>query len=155
MLIDYIKKDITTVEMGVICHGVNCSGKMGSGVALAIRKKWPEVYKRFEFRGSGKALLGTADTVYITDSLIVINCYTQLFYGYGGGRYADPTAIEKSLTRAARIADLYNLPLYIPRLGCGLGGLDWKKEVEPIVKQISEQIVRVRIFVCDLPGEKQ
>lgn len=31
----------------VICHQVNCQGKMNSGVAKAIREKWPEVYTRY------------------------------------------------------------------------------------------------------------
>lgn len=151
MPVEYTKKDLTTVEMGVVCHGVNCMGKMGSGVALAIKKKWPEVYERFKRRGSGKGLLGTADTIYVNGtSLIIVNCYTQVFYGFGGGRYADPDAIDRSLTRAARIADLYNLPLYIPKIGCGLGGLNWETDVLPIVTQISQNVNRITIHVCEI-----
>lgn len=30
-----------------IAHQVNCRGKMGSGVALAIKQKYPEVYQKY------------------------------------------------------------------------------------------------------------
>ena len=31
----------------VICHQVNCQGKMNSGVAKAIRNKYPRVYEEY------------------------------------------------------------------------------------------------------------
>jgi len=43
-MISIIKKDVTTVTKGVVAHGVNCQGAMGSGVAGAIRRKWPSVF---------------------------------------------------------------------------------------------------------------
>ena len=30
-----------------ICHQVNCQGAMNSGVAKAIRTKWPEAYNEY------------------------------------------------------------------------------------------------------------
>ena len=53
-VIKEIQKDITTVEEGVVLHGCNCSGGFGSGVAGAIRKKWPDVYEMFKENGTGK-----------------------------------------------------------------------------------------------------
>lgn len=41
----YLNKNIITIQEGVIAHGVNCTGAMNSGVAKAIREKWPEVYR--------------------------------------------------------------------------------------------------------------
>lgn len=52
----YIKKDITTVNWGIIAHGVNCRGRMSSGVAAAIRSKWPIVYDKYrEMYDDGEA----------------------------------------------------------------------------------------------------
>ena len=50
---DFIQKDITTERHGLIIHGVNCQGVMGSGVALAIRNKWPVVYDEYKKHRQG------------------------------------------------------------------------------------------------------
>jgi len=152
----YITKDVTAVERGVVAHGVNCAGVMNSGVARAIRNKWPVVYERFLRHPKGKQVLGEADIIHIPDEeLIVVNCYTQVFYGYGGGKYADANAIEKSMNRVMQIANLMEYPVYIPRIGCGLGGLKWEKDVEPMLKGLTEDYERINIFVCDLENNNE
>jgi len=151
----YIEKDLTTINSGIVAHGVNCSGAMNSGVARAIRNRWPLAYERFQKHPKGHAVLGQADIVYIPDEeIIVANCYTQVFYGYGGGKYADPGAIQKSLARVFQIANLHAYPVYIPKIGCGLGGLSWTKEVGPIIEQLEKDFDCVDVFVCDLPENK-
>lgn len=148
-MINYIKKDITTVDTGVIAHGVNCQRVMGSGVAKAIKEKWPIVYEKYMNMPMGKGMLGVGHLIPIEhDRLCIVNCYTQVFYGYGG-RFADPKAIEDSLWDAYAAADYYHLPLYMPKIGAGLGGLDWKKEVEPIVEYAISKWSRVDTYVCE------
>jgi O-acetyl-ADP-ribose deacetylase (regulator of RNase III) len=151
MGVEYIKQDVTRVGMGIVAHGVNCQHKMGSGVAKAIRRKWPQVYQSYMNHPKGKVMLGCCALVPIDegrDDLFVANLYTQQFYGYGGGKYADTTSIETSLSQCAIYADMYDLPIFMPRIGCGLGGLKWD-DVEPIVLKISER-TRNPIYVCDL-----
>jgi len=151
-MIEYIKKDITDITLGVVCHGVNCQHKMASGVAKAIRAKWPQAYTGFMKNPKGQTVLGTAHIININedDSLWVANCYTQLFYGYGGGKYADVSAVDQSLRQVAAFADSLSLPMYMPKIGCGLGGLDWEKDVEPIVKELAEKYDRITFGVCEL-----
>ena len=152
-MIHYKKKDITTVDMGVVVHGVNCMRKMGSGVAKAIKEKWPEIYEKYMASPGGNVMLGSAQFICIKDdeSLWVGNLYTQLMYGYGGGKYASPDAIRSSLRRAYVWTDLYDLTnLYMPKIGCGLGGLDWEEDVEPIVEELDEAFERVETIVCEL-----
>ena len=152
-MIEYIEKDLTTVGMGIVAHGVNCQHKMGSGVAKAIREKWPTAYNVYMAEPKGKAMLGTANMIAVgdlNDQLWVANCYTQVFYGYGGGQYADADAIERSIGQVAQWADIYNLPIFMPKIGCGLGGLKWE-DVLPGVERINENNNRVTIYICDLP----
>ena len=93
--------------MGIVAHGVNCQHKMASGVARGIRSEWPIVYEKYMEQPKGAAMLGTAQVVNIpgNDLLHVANCYTQQFYGYGGGQYASPDAIEQSLGKVFEFAD--------------------------------------------------
>lgn len=151
-MIEYIKKDVTTTELGIVAHGVNCQRTMGSGVALAIRKKWPTAYSAYMDNPGGKAMLGTCQLVSIYDdeSLWVANCYTQVFYGKNG-KFANADAVGRSMSTCLRYADVFGLPVYMPRIGCGLGGLDWDKEVLPQLEAVSEEFNRVLIYVCDLP----
>ena len=81
-MINYINKDITTVETGVIVHGVNCQGAMGSGVALAILKKWPTVYSEYKKFPTGSQSLGKIQPIEIEPKqLYVINCFGSISIG--------------------------------------------------------------------------
>lgn len=56
MKINYIEGDLLLTDCEVIAHQVNSQGVMGSGVAKAIRERWPEVYQ--EYYNSWKSLNG-------------------------------------------------------------------------------------------------
>lgn len=132
-----IKRDITTIRPpGLVIHGVNCQGVMNSGVAKAIRNKWPRAYEAFKNIGPNKDMLGICHTVCISEDLFVGNCYTQEFYGREKKRYASPEAIEHALEAAYIFAEGFGIPLHSPMIGCGLGGLDWS-EVGPIYEKVS------------------
>jgi O-acetyl-ADP-ribose deacetylase (regulator of RNase III) len=132
--------DITTVTSGFICHGVNCSGAFGSGVAGAIKKKWPVVYKTFKSIEPSPKLLGAFHPILIDGKLVIGNCYTQEKYGNDGKKYASIDAVALSLKTAYLYAIENNLKtISMPKIGCGLGGLDWDDEVLPIVNYLDEQ----------------
>ena len=152
-MIEYLKKDVTTVEMGIIAHGVNCQHAMGSGVAGAIRAKWPIVYDKYILQPKGKAMLGVCHMVRIyegRDDLFVANCYTQHMYGYGGGPYADAQSVMFAFDVLGRQAYYLNLPVYLPPIGCGLGGLNWERDVKSILERTAEKYERVNFYVCDI-----
>lgn len=157
-MLQYIKKDMLTVERGVLCHGVNTQGRMASGIAKEIRKKWPGVYKAYAQMGMGSALLGQADVIQVDDAdeLFVANCYTQISCGRKG-RYADPNAIHHSLNAVCTFVNVRwqtvtdkSLPVYMPKIGCGLGGLDWETDVEPVINQLTEKWQDIDFYVCEI-----
>ena len=138
-MIEIIKKDITTVTEGVVAHGVNCQRRMGSGVALAIKRQWPIIFKKYMAQSYGKSMLGRADCISVTPvsfNMFVCNCYTQQFYGPGDRKYASEDAIEESLKKVFSLAHDFELDIYLPKIGAGLGGLDWETEVLPIIERI-------------------
>lgn len=157
-MIEYLKPyDITQVTHGIIFQGCNARGVMGSGVAKAIRTKWPEVYEPYHAHcasaDSRRELLGTVVWVDVTPDdtfgmLMIANGITQLDFGSDGKVYASTDAITQALETAAAYAILYNLPLYLPPVGCGLGGLSWDTDVKPIVDSLCD--IDVDIFVCDI-----
>lgn len=158
-MINYIKKDITTVTHGIVVHGVNCQGKMGSGVALAIRNKWQNVFDNYQRHCNGyihtrRMLLGTVQYVRVADSVYVGNWFTQEYYGTDGAVYADSEAIRKCFFNSGDFLTSQQLdhqrPLYLPRIGCGLGGLEWEDDLVPILNDFQQQYEHVEIYVCDL-----
>lgn len=154
-MIKYINKDITTVTRGIVAHGVNCLGAMGSGVALAIRKSWPIVFFEYVqycdiFKGPARNLLGMVQTIDVGNEVIVANCFTQEIYGNDGAVYADIRALEEALENVLAYAQHKNMPIYLPKIGCGLGGLDWDTQVEPILIRLGEEYEDINIFICDI-----
>lgn len=125
-----IKQDITEITDGIICHGVNCQGVMGSGVALAIKTKWPAIYESFKEQGKGPHLLGTAHIITINEDLYIANCYTQEYFGNDGRVYASLKAIESALKPVFLWASTLGLTIHSPMIGCGLGGLEWNDVAE-------------------------
>lgn len=151
-------KDVTLVQKGVIAHGCNCLGVMGAGVALAIRHTWPKAYSQYvnlvrQYADSSE-LLGMVQIVQVGDhegfdNLYVANCLTQEACGNDGKVYADIGAITEALGNVIAFAETKNLPLYLPKIGCGLGGLKWDKDVLPILKELSTDTT-IDIYVCDI-----
>lgn len=153
---EYIKQDITLINHGIICHGVNNSrgGVMGAGVALYLRRKYPQIFDNYSILCSGndqqrEDLLGTTDLVKINDDLFVANCFTQTL----GDVYppARVDAIQTSLNIAFLIANNRKLPIYLPQIGCGLGGLSWPTDIEPIVSKLANMFDEVDTYVCIYP----
>jgi len=124
-------KDITSITSGIILHQCNCQGVMGSGVAGALKKKWPIIHSAYIAHCSGKTpedLLGTFCEVEVKTDLIVVNCLTQLNYGYDGKLYTDYKAISKVFREVYDKYIFNGFTFYAPyNYGCGLGGGDWDK----------------------------
>lgn len=157
-MIQSITKDLTTVTRGIILHGCNAQGVMGSGVAKALRSKWPGIFLGYrnmcdQHAQDKKSLLGMID-LYVdsplpinNQSLIIMNAITQLNYGKDGKVYADIKAIKNVLDHAVLIARIYSLPIYMPKIGCGLGGLTFDIDLKPVLSSITHD---VEIYVCDV-----
>jgi len=160
MKIIYKKGNLLEAPERCLLQGTNCQGVMGSGVAKAIREKYPEVYppyrKKFEEEG---LRLGETIWVMCHDGKIVVNCNTQEFYGKDGRRYVDYDAVRKVMKNVnANFAlnqtvesyrDLmgeYGDSVALPKLGAGLGGGSW----EIIEAIIEEELVVVQPVVYEI-----
>ncbi len=150
-----IEKDILTVDKGIIFHQVNCKGVMGSGVALALKNKWPVVFEAYQAHckaaGADWHLLGDAQIVPVAENLYVCNVFSQYDYGYGQ-KHTEYSAIDHALQYSNLPSEYLDsdLPCYFPyKFGSDRGGGDWN-----VVKAIIEFRIRDVIF-CKLPENKQ
>jgi O-acetyl-ADP-ribose deacetylase (regulator of RNase III) len=154
--------DVRNIKEGWILHGVNCKGVMGSGIAKALRDKYPEIHPVYKglCNSHGVDNLGTTCSVEINPLLVVVNCFTQASFGYDKSvTYADASALRNCLNSVLDqllfLEDFYpeSLPfnIYLPRIGCGLGGLDWETEVKYVVNEFAFncKLFGVQVVVID------
>jgi len=159
MSLQIVVQNIVQVEHGIIGHGVNCQGVMGSGVAHDLRSTYPQIFDTYiakcnEHSKKRSFLLGKVDFVDIVkDDLIVANMFTQEYYGKDGKVYSSPLAIYQSLLRVILKANEKKLDIYIPQIGCGLGGLSWDDNVLPLIEELLALFPEVNIIVCNLPNK--
>ena len=171
----YIKGNLLDHD-GPIAHGVNCQGKMNSGVAKAIREKYPQHYEDYisqlqyfkegrdkdDYYGFGMSepdvlgkLVYTFD-VSRSDQDFIAGIFSQENYGYDGKRYVNYAAIATGFT-TLNYFDLHyttepqehiwdSRKLGIPKIGAVRGGGDWS-----IIEQIiNDATPNLEIWVYEL-----
>lgn len=149
MKLEYVKGSITDVVRGLVVHGCNAQGKMASGVAKNIVTKWPRVYKDYSklFTGfvDNEKLLGNVVITSINEELKIASGITQYNYGNDGRRYVNYEAMTLVFEKCEGIAGMYGLNhIFIPRIGAGLGGGNWKiisTIIEETIKDIDVTVV--------------
>ena len=151
------KGNILDSGADIICHQVNCQGAMNSGVAKAIRQKWPKVYTEYKAKCDyeeatvndlyggcenpidwSECLLGDIQVVLVDENKAVINMFAQQYYGYDKKRYTSYDAfwtclceIREHITPGKKIA-------FPARIGCVRGGADWTIIQTMIVRVLGE-----------------
>lgn len=136
-----------------IIHQVNCQGAMNSGVAKAIRGKWPIVFERYSFyyeimKHEKESLLGTIQIVKVNDNQSVVNMFAQYKYGYDGGRYTSYDAIDKCLFTVADYCRMDGIKsVALPyHMSCDRGGANWNIILEMIKEHFADLDITIEIW---------
>lgn len=150
-MIHYVKGDITTSDCDFICHQVNCQGKMNSGVAKAIREKWPQVYQDYRDKYEGciwsnystSHMLGDIQICALYDNHFdvdkhqnVVNLFAQDAYGYDGKRYTSYDAFWQCLNNLKQCVPEDATMAFPYKIGCVRGGADWDVIETMIIKTL-------------------
>lgn len=147
MIHDIIKGDITTAASGLILHQVNCRGVMSSGVALAIRNKWPSVFEEYQRycrqAADTRRLLGRVLFVPVSPHTTVANLFAQDGYGRDGLKYTRYDALDDCMGHVKDHAEQHGIGhIHFPALGCGTGGGHWPVVREIIEHQLPDPIIK-------------
>lgn len=155
-MIKYYHRNVLSVEGEapfILAHGCNMLGVMGSGVAKAIKDRWPGCYSLYKRQiADGFVELGDVVTYQVPDvyGSYVVNCLTQ--ETTGAGLQVDYEAIRDSIETTLIFAK-HNGFKHIDTvpLGAGLGGGDWKI-ISKIFHILSEKYnVDILVSVYDEP----
>ncbi len=110
----------------VICHGCNCFATWGAGIALQMKKAFPDAYKADCDEPKILRKLGRWSVTIIeqpTGPLTILNLYTQ--YNYGTDKInCDYQAIRDCFRGIKR--HFSGLRIAYPKIGAGLAGGNWQ-----------------------------
>ncbi len=151
-MIEYRTGNVLEAGAEALVNSVNCVGFMGRGVALQFKKAWPENFKAYAAacrRGEVQpGRMFVFETGRLTDPRYIINFPTKRHWR-GKSRLEDIEAGLRSLVEEIRARGIRSIAL--PRLGCGLGGLDWA-EVRRRIEEALGGLDHVRVIVYE-PAE--
>lgn len=144
-----VEGDLFDLGLPAIGHGVNCRGCMGAGIAKVFRDKYPYMYHAYvnlceqgEIRAGGIMAWKEPD-------VMIYNLASQIELG------ADATlwAVASSVRLALMNCTANRIPaLGLPRIGCGIGGLNWP-DVKSIMQNAAAQVPSVDLIAVTLPGQ--
>lgn len=124
-------------------QGVNLMGKMGLGIARDMARNYPGLLDDYrQAIREGRLTLGGAHLYTHTDGTVIVNIATQR----NTGRDAREDAIETGLHSALHQLTEHGIDrLGLPRIGCGIGGLEWPHVYDIILRVTSDHPVAVTI----------
>lgn len=140
-----VEGDLLSAAKGVIIHGCNDKGVMGSGVAAGIRARFPGAYEVYrEAFDAGELKIGTMTVHQVSKDLWIINAVTQTLGGmnplsYPGLQHCIGRALDFiTMLEVVRGVPHGTLPLLFPMIGAGRAGGDWNTISTIIDDQLSK-----------------
>jgi O-acetyl-ADP-ribose deacetylase (regulator of RNase III) len=148
--------DILLTKAEALAHGVAPNDNFANGLALALRERWPAMYKdlrhycQLETPKSGGLWIWSG-----VGGVRIVNLFTQEPAPSHGARPGRATIENvnhclKALSKCIETEKLKSVAL--PRLATGVGGLDWK-DVKPLVeKHLGHFSIPVYLYTTYQPG---
>lgn len=130
-------------DAGVIGHGVNCAGVMGKGIAVAFKEQYPDMYNEYRRLCWDNKLKPGGVFFYAASDRVIANLVSQDKPG-PNARYS--WAVE-SIRKAMDYANERHIKaVAIPRIGCGIGGLEWRQMYYELVSNFEDHPVTLEIW---------
>lgn len=140
-MIHALEGDLLLSKADLIAHGIAPNDDWKSGLALALRERFPALYK--DFRHYCHQATPKPGTLWLWQGVDqhgrhwrVANLFTQDAPAHAGGHpgRARTEHVNHALHELKKLAEKEKVKsLALPRLATGVGGLDWQ-HVEPLVQ---------------------
>lgn len=140
MTVKVVEGNVLNCKEDIICHQTNCIGIMGGGVALQIRRMFPNVYEEYvklcqQHKVHPSELLGQVQFCNAPNGKVIANCFGQNSTS-GLSVLTNYAALEEALYTVSKFASSRKLSVAIPyNIGCGIAGGDWST-VEEIINRL-------------------
>ena len=144
-MIKYVNGDIFNSFAQTLVNPVNTKGIMGGGLALAFKEKYPKMFEQYKIDCENKDIVvGKLHWYYNTsDDKIILNFPTKNHWK----EKSKIEYIEKGLEYFIKYYKEIGIKsVAFPKLGCGLGGLDWDNLVKPLMEKFLSKI-EIEVFI--------
>lgn len=147
-MLEFVKGDFFDFDADIRVNTVNCVGVMGTGVALAFKNKYPEMFKEYVRQCKEKEIAPGKPSVWkqgdmFSKGIEIINFPTK-------NHWRNPSKyeyIENGLIwLSSYLENKEGLTITLPALGCGHGGLDWERVKGLILKYLEGTSNRILVF---------
>ena len=131
-----IKGDLFSTQATVLCHGCNTKGFMGAGIAKEFHARFPRMFVDYQkLCRLGQFTLGDCFVYEAVDGRLIGNLATQEELG----PHASFDGIAQSLQKLFKECLAHgHKTVAMPRIGCGIGGLNWI-DVKGLIQKLSDQ----------------
>jgi O-acetyl-ADP-ribose deacetylase (regulator of RNase III) len=128
--------DLFSSKAPALAQGCNTTGKMGAGIAKTFKNQYIGMYKEYK-RLCGEGIFNAGEGyIYKTDdNRYIFNLATQGSLSGAAIEYVD-SSFKWMKEQMLKLGINY---VAIPKIGCGLGGLDWENDVLPIIENVFDQ----------------
>jgi len=150
--------DILLSEARAIVHGVAPNDDFHQGLALQLRERMPALYKDFRhYCQTQHPKSGSKWSWMSADGRFIVNLFTQdgaYAHGSKPGQ-ASLSHVNHALHALRGFAQKEKLAsMALPRLACGVGGLDWD-DVKPLIEHhLGELGIPVYLYINYQKGLK-
>ena len=132
-----LNTDITKSEASCIVSAANCVGVMGGGVAKAIKDEFPWCYPPYKI-ACNEGVLKPGSIFAVKLDVFPHMKYPQIIHLSTKNHWKGKSQldwVDSGCQELRKFIEKHRLmSIAIPRLGCGLGGLDWD-DVRPIMRR--------------------
>ena len=147
-MIEYLNKTVFNSDCDGIVNTVNCVGVMGAGLALEFALRYPDLKKQYELDCKDKKVkIGEIISYKVCDK-VVLNFPTKIHWKFP----SKLEWIEEGLDFIVENYKKWNIKsIAIPPLGCNNGGLDYIRQVKPLIENKLKDL-EIRVCLCQDPG---
>lgn len=147
-MIRYLNKTVFNSNCEGLVNTVNCVGAMGAGLALEFALRYPNVEIQYEEDCKNKKVKTGEILVYKEKDCLVINFPTKFHWKYP----SEIKWISEGLDYMVKHYKDWNIKsIAIPPLGCSNGGLNFEKQVKPLIESKLKDI-DLDVCICVDPG---
>lgn len=152
-----VEGDILLSRAQVIAHGVASNDLMTRGLARKLNERYPVMVTEFnEWCQQQKPEMGDIWLWGSADKKLIVNMITKEADAEDPTRIGRPSKIgvHRSLRALNKMALAERFAsIAIPKIGTGIGGLDWDEVRAMMHSQLGELLIPTFVYVSELDGQ--
>ena len=143
-MLSIIDGSVFDTECDILVNTVNCRGVMRAGIALEFALRYPQMYEAYVWDCNSGFVQTGKTYLYVSDGQKILNFPTK-------DDYKEPSLLDYLIDGLRYFVEHYKeynaKSIAFPLLGCTNGGLNFEKEVKPIMLEYLNAI-DMDVFIC-------